>query len=174
MITQGRIATVSDHPVYDVDRDQIGDIKHVFLDDVTGEPEWVSVMIGLFGTSESLVPTHEATLVDDHLEVPYAKATVKDAPKVDVDAGGFLSVDEEHRLYEHYGIAWDEDRGWQQVVNQPDQGGGASTDSRTVIDATESAFRPTTTPPLRASPAAAKRIPTPSLHAPTVPKSAPR
>jgi hypothetical protein len=113
-------------------------------------------------------------LVDDHLEVPYAKATVKDAPKVDVDAGGFLSVDEEHRLYEHYGIAWDEDRGWQQVVNQPDQGGGASTDSRTVIDATESAFRPTTTPPLRASPAAAKRIPTPSLHAPTVPKSAPR
>lgn len=56
MITQGQIATVSDHPVYDVDRDQIGDIKHVFLDDVTGEPEWVSVMIGLFGTSESLVP----------------------------------------------------------------------------------------------------------------------
>ena len=70
--------------------------------------------------------------MDDHLEVPYAKATVKDAPKVDVDAGGFLSVDEEHRLYEHYGIPWDEGQGWQQVVNQPDQGGQGSAGSRSV------------------------------------------
>ncbi len=46
---------------------------------------------GMFGTSESFVPIKDAALVDDHLEVPYPKSTIKDAPNVDVDAGGHLS-----------------------------------------------------------------------------------
>ncbi|MFF2364608.1 hypothetical protein ACFVU0_18170 [Streptomyces sp. NPDC058122] len=120
MITQGQIATVLDHPVHDIHGSKIGDARHVFLADATSEPAWVSVKTGHFGTRESLVPLHGATTVEDRLEVPYAKTTVKDAPHVDVDAGGFLTVAEEHRLYEHYNIAWDEDSGWQQVVNQPD------------------------------------------------------
>ncbi|WP_406375721.1 PRC-barrel domain-containing protein [Streptomyces sp. NBC_00647] len=141
MITHGQIATVLDHSVYDVDGNKIGDTKHVFLDEATGEPEWVTVKTGLFGTSESFVPTREAAMVEDHLEVPYAKATVKDAPHVDVDAGGFLTVDEEHHLYEYYDIAWDDGRGWQQVVNRPDQGGRDPTDSP-VTDAIEEASFP--------------------------------
>jgi stress response protein YsnF len=128
MITREQIPTVLDHPVYDVGGTKIGDAKHVFLDDVTGEPEWVSVKTGLFGTSESFVPIHDASLVKDHLEVPYPKDTVKDAPNVDVDAGGHLSQDEEHRLYEHYGIDWD--ASWQQA-NQPGTGGWARRDTET-------------------------------------------
>ncbi len=46
-------------------------------------------------------------MVQDHLEVPYAKDKVKGAPHVDVDSGGHLSVSEEHRLYDYYGINWD-------------------------------------------------------------------
>ncbi|MFH9061477.1 DUF2382 domain-containing protein [Streptomyces coeruleorubidus] len=122
MITRDQISTVMDHPVYDAHGNKIGDAKHVFFDDVTGEPEWVSVQTGLFGTSESFVPIHDGTVVEDHLEVPFAKDTVKDAPNVDVDAGGHLSVEEEHRLYEHYGIDWD--TAWQQP-SQRDQGGWA-------------------------------------------------
>ncbi|MFE2537027.1 PRC-barrel domain-containing protein [Streptomyces sp. NPDC059371] len=137
MITQGRIAAVLDHPVYDVGGSKIGDARHVFLDDATGEPEWVSVKTGHFGTRESLVPLHGATIVEDHLELPYAKTTVRDAPHVDVDAGGFLTVDEEHRLYEHYNIAWDEDPGWQQVVNRPDQ-----SRQRTLSDSAEGVSLP--------------------------------
>lgn len=128
MITHEQIPTVLDHPVYDSDGNKIGDAKHVFLDDVTGEPEWVSVKTGLFGTSESFVPIHEAAVVEDHLEVPYAKDAVKDAPNVDVDAGGHLSEDEEHRLYEHYGIDWD--ASWQQA-NRPGEGGWARTGTGT-------------------------------------------
>ncbi|MFF9221902.1 DUF2382 domain-containing protein [Streptomyces viridosporus] len=122
MITHEQIPTVLDHPVYDTDGNKIGDAKHVFLDDATGEPEWVSVKTGLFGTSESFVPIHDASIVEDHLEVPYPKDTVKDAPNVDVDAGGHLSEDEEHRLYEHYGLDWG--AAWQQA-NQPGEGGWA-------------------------------------------------
>ncbi|WP_406502264.1 photosystem reaction center subunit H [Streptomyces sp. NBC_00500] len=132
MITQEQIPAVLDHPVHDAEGNKIGDAKHVFLDEVTGQPEWVSVKTGLFGTSESFVPICEATMVEDHLEVPYAKDTVKDAPNVDVDAGAHLSEDEEHRLYEHYGIAWDE--AWQQA-NQPG-GGWAHTSPRPSTDTT--------------------------------------
>ncbi|WP_128379792.1 DUF2382 domain-containing protein [Streptomyces cavernae] len=119
MITREQIPTVLDHAVYDTDGNKIGDAKHVFLDEVTREPEWVSVRTGLFGTSESFVPISEASLVEDHLEVPYSKDTVKDAPNVDVDAGGHLSEDEEHRLYEYYGVDWD--TAWQETV-QPGAG----------------------------------------------------
>ncbi|MFF4985501.1 PRC and DUF2382 domain-containing protein [Streptomyces sp. NPDC001046] len=126
MITREQIPTVMDHPVYDADGDKIGEAKHVFLDDATGQPEWVSVKTGMFGTSESFVPIHEASVVEDHLEVPYPKAKVKDAPNVDVDSGGHLSEDEEHRLYEHYGIDWD--AAWQ--TSQSGQGDWGHTDTR--------------------------------------------
>ncbi|MEU4090546.1 PRC-barrel domain-containing protein, partial [Streptomyces aureus] len=115
MITRGQAAAVLDRPVYDIDGSRIGDTRHVFFDDATGEPEWVSVEIGRLGIWECLVPLREARIVVDHLEVPYTRTTVEGAPHVDVDAGGFLTVDEEHQLYEHYGIAWDADSGWQQV-----------------------------------------------------------
>ncbi|OQQ13765.1 photosystem reaction center subunit H [Streptomyces sp. M41(2017)] len=123
MITRAQIPTVLDHPVYDADGSKVGDAKHVFFDDASGQPEWVTVKTGLFGTNESFVPMRGAHMVEDHLEVTVSKDRIKDAPNVDVDSGGHLSEDEEHRLYEHYGIAWDE--AWQQA-NDPDQAGWAS------------------------------------------------
>ncbi|MEU5181596.1 PRC and DUF2382 domain-containing protein [Streptomyces longwoodensis] len=107
MIRREQIASVLDHPVMDEEGHKIGDAKHVFLDDTTGAPEWVSVKTGFFGSNESFVPVRDARVVDDHVEVPYSKSKVKDAPNVDVDSGGHLSEDEEHRLYEYYGIDWD-------------------------------------------------------------------
>ncbi|KFG71282.1 DUF2382 domain-containing protein [Streptomyces mutabilis] len=107
MITREEIAHVLDHPVYDGDGNKIGDAKHVFFDDMTGRPEWVSVKTGMFGSNESFIPIRDAAVVQDHLEVPYRKDQIKDAPNVDVDAGGHLSESEEHRLYDYYGINWD-------------------------------------------------------------------
>jgi len=122
MITSEQVRAVVDRAVCDSDGNKIGNAKHIFLDDVTGKPEWVSVKTGLFGTNESFVPIRDASMVDDHLEVPFAKETVKKAPNVDVDSGGHLSVEEEHRLYEYYGIDWD--AAWQQQANQPGTGMG--------------------------------------------------
>ncbi|MFS8204653.1 PRC and DUF2382 domain-containing protein [Streptomyces sp. CWNU-52B] len=119
MITQEQIPAVLEHPVYDAEGSKIGDASHVFFDDATGRPEWVSIKTGFFGTSESFVPIREAVMVEDHLEVPYRKDMVKDAPNVDVDSGGHLSESEEVRLYEYYGIRWDD--AWQQA-NKPGDG----------------------------------------------------
>jgi stress response protein YsnF len=104
MITREQISQVVGHPVHDSSGRKIGDAKHMYLDDATGNPEWVTVKTGFFGNNETFVPTRSAQLVQDHLEIPYDKDTVQGAPNVDVDSGGHLSVEEERHLYRYYGL----------------------------------------------------------------------
>jgi uncharacterized protein (TIGR02271 family) len=88
--------------VYDADGDKIGTASEVFLDDQSGNPEWVTVKTGLFGTKETFVPIRDADLTSDGLRVPVSKQAVKDAPKIDQD--GHLSPEEESALYRHYSM----------------------------------------------------------------------
>ncbi len=82
------------------DGEKIGSIGQLYADDDTGEPTWVTVKTGLFGTSQSFVPVEGAHTQGDDLVVPYSKEHVKDAPRVDVD--GHLTPEEEDRLYTYY------------------------------------------------------------------------
>lgn len=109
MISQEQIPDVLDHMVLDTEGKKIGEARHVFLDDRTGLPEWVTIRTGMFGSQETFVPIHEANLVEDHLEVPYGRTKVKDAPHIDVDQG-HLSEQQEHELYDYYGVDWDTSR----------------------------------------------------------------
>ncbi|WP_066286462.1 DUF2382 domain-containing protein [Arthrobacter sp. B6] len=86
--------------VIGTDGEKIGTIGQLYADDDTGEPTWVTVKTGLFGTSQSFVPVEGARAEGDDLVVPYTKDHVKDAPRVDTD--GHLEPDEEDRLYAHY------------------------------------------------------------------------
>jgi len=92
--------------VYSGEGEKIGKVGQVFLDDQTGQPEFLTVNTGLFGTSESFVPVEGASINGDDISVPYGKDTVKDAPRVDVD-GGHLAQSDERRLFEHYGRGYD-------------------------------------------------------------------
>jgi uncharacterized protein (TIGR02271 family) len=82
------------------DGEKIGSIGQLYADDDTGEPTWVTVKTGLFGTSQSFVPVEGAHTQGEDLVVPFSKDHVKDAPRVDVD--GHLTPDEEDRLYTYY------------------------------------------------------------------------
>ena len=101
--------------------ESIGGIGQVYLDNESGEPNWVTVKTGLFGTQESFVPLAQAEVSGVDVTVPYDKATVKDAPRLDV--GGALTPEEEKRLYSYYFSA---------TTAQPgattDQGAAAGTD----------------------------------------------
>jgi uncharacterized protein (TIGR02271 family) len=85
----------------DSDGDKIGTIDEIYLDAETNEPEWAVVSTGLFGNKQSFVPIGDGSSTGDGVRVPFDKATVKDAPKIDPD--GRLSQDEERDLYRHYG-----------------------------------------------------------------------
>ena len=102
MIGTDTISRVIGQDVYDESGDKIGSAAEVYLDDETGQPEWVTVRTGMFGTKESFVPLRDANLTDDGVRVPVTKSQVKDAPKVDTD--GHLSPQEEEELYRYYGL----------------------------------------------------------------------
>ncbi len=103
-----------------VDRNysKIGTIDDVYVDDLTGEPAWLAVKTGLFGTRRNFVPLTGAEVYGDDVVVPYDTAIVKDAPKAEAD--GRLEPDEERALFAHYGFTttgWDRD-----VTDEPRKG----------------------------------------------------
>jgi len=103
MITQNDIARLTGTDVYDNDGDKIGSVGQVYLDADSGNPEWVAVKTGLFGTKETFVPLRDAGITDDRVTVAYAKEQVKNAPQIDAD--GPLSYADEDKLYTHYGLS---------------------------------------------------------------------
>ena len=104
-ITTDQIDGITDGDVVSTNGDKIGGIGQIYLDDNTGEPNWVTVKTGLFGTSESFVPLDGADLRGGDIVVKYDKATIKDAPRVDAD--GSISPEEEDALYSYYGLSGD-------------------------------------------------------------------
>src|SRR4051812_10756020 len=111
MIGTDTISRVIGQDVYDESGNKIGSAGEVYLDDETGQPEWVTVRTGLFGTKESFVPIRNADLTNDGVRVPVSKTQVKDAPKIDTD--GHLSPQEEQELYRYYGMGAGTDTGMQ-------------------------------------------------------------
>jgi uncharacterized protein (TIGR02271 family) len=85
------------------DGEKLGKAGQIFLDDQTGQPEWVTVQTGLFGTKETFVPLQGVTQQGDDLAVPYTKEKVKDAPTVGAE-DGHISEAEEQELYRYYGL----------------------------------------------------------------------
>ncbi|MFB7269101.1 DUF2382 domain-containing protein [Streptomyces sp. NPDC056244] len=90
-------------PVYDKDGDKIGNVGQVYVGDRTGRPEWVTVKTGLFGMNETLVPLAGARRAGEDIHVPYARETVKEAPRLAADE--HLDPGQEKQLYQHYGLA---------------------------------------------------------------------
>ena len=84
--------------------ERIGKIADIYLDEQTDQPEWLAVSTGLFGARVSFVPLQGATAQGDDVQLPFSKDQVKDAPNAEAD--GQLSMEEEARLYAHYGLPY--------------------------------------------------------------------
>jgi uncharacterized protein (TIGR02271 family) len=104
MINTNELGTLPGTTVYGSDGEKIGRAGQAYVDDQSGEPEWVTVNTGLFGTKETFVPLRGAELTGDGLRVGYTKDHVKDAPNVDPE-NGHLDEAEEQRLFSHYELS---------------------------------------------------------------------
>ena len=102
MISQDQLPDVIGATAYDPSGNKIGKIGQVYYDDETGQPKWVTVNTGLFGTNESFVPLQGAQLGGDRVTLAYDKEQIKDAPSIAED--GHLSPEEEAELYRYYGM----------------------------------------------------------------------
>ena len=88
------------HVAVDAEGNRIGKITKVYLDDQTGQPLWVLVETGLFGTRQSFAPIHGSRVDGELVVLAVSKDQVKDAPNIDQDA--HLSESEEDALRQHY------------------------------------------------------------------------
>ena len=88
-------------PVVDSTGDQIGKVEEIFYDVDGGQPEWIGLGTGFFGTKRVLVPVQGAQPQDGGIQVPYEKDHVKGAPDIDADEIGH---DTERELYAYYNL----------------------------------------------------------------------
>jgi uncharacterized protein (TIGR02271 family) len=102
MINTGNLQDVIGADVVDAQNEKVGKVGQVYVDSTDNQPAWVSVKTGLFGTSETFVPLDAADWDAQVLHVPYDKAMIKDAPRIESD--GEISEAEQDTLYEYYGI----------------------------------------------------------------------
>jgi uncharacterized protein (TIGR02271 family) len=108
MPTTDQVLSWREQELRSSDGEKLGTIEEIYLDAETREPEWALITTGMFGTKQSFVPLRDASPAGDCITVPFDKATVKDAPKIDPD--GELSQREEAELYSHYGLEYGESR----------------------------------------------------------------
>ncbi len=86
--------------VLDRDGEKIGKLKEIYVDEVTGAPEWALIESGLLGKKRHLVPLRDASPVGEDVRVPIEKSRVEAAPTV--DSAAELSEEDEEQLYHHY------------------------------------------------------------------------
>ena len=82
------------------DGDKLGKVGQIYLDEATGEPAWVTVSTGLFGSRQSFAPLYDATVSEDQVILAVPRDLVKDAPGIEDD--GHLDESETGTLYQHY------------------------------------------------------------------------
>ena len=83
------------------DGDRLGAVDQIFLDEATGTPEWVLVTLD---DGAAFVPLAGATVEERSIRVDHDAERVQAAPRP--EAGETLSVRDEKRLYEHYGLEY--------------------------------------------------------------------
>ena len=100
------MTTSQDRPDYihraavDADGNRIGKVSKMYLDKQTGQPQWMLVETGLFGTRQSFAPIHGSRLDGELVVLGVSKDQVKDAPNVDSDEE--LSDSEQETLRQYY------------------------------------------------------------------------
>jgi uncharacterized protein (TIGR02271 family) len=93
--------------VYSSEGEKIGSVEEVFVDEETGQPEWIGLGSGLLGAKRALVPVAGADFREDGIYVPYSKKQVKNTPDIDSDQ---ISQETEAELYSQYGLDYSERR----------------------------------------------------------------
>ena len=84
----------------DSEDNRIGKVSKVYNDDQSGQPMWLLVETGLFGTRQSFAPIHGARVDGERVILAVSKDQIKDAPNIDEDA--HITESEEDALRQYY------------------------------------------------------------------------
>jgi hypothetical protein len=112
--SEQQLQTLVGYEVEDSAGEKAGYVDVVFLDDQTGQPEWIGLWNGLPNGHRYLVPIRGVTHQGDSVQVPWTKEQIESAPTYDEqDTRGLvlgdgdtfgITPEEEKEAYSHYGI----------------------------------------------------------------------
>lgn len=100
MTAPEQLQSIMGQNAVDAEGSKVGRVGQIYLDDRTGQPQWVTVSTGMFGTKESFAPLYGSRVEGDQLVLAVTKDLVKDAPNVEND--GHLEDSEVDALFAHY------------------------------------------------------------------------
>ena len=100
MTTTEALQDMEGRTAVDSDGAKLGKIGQVYVDDQSGQPLWVTIHTGMFGTKESFAPLYGSRTSGDDLQLAVSKDMVKDAPGVEAD--GHIQDSENEALYTYY------------------------------------------------------------------------
>ena len=100
MTTTENLQNMEGRTAVDTNGTKLGKIGQVYVDDQSGQPLWVTISTGMFGTKESFAPLHGSQADGDNLRLAVTKDMVKDAPGIETD--GRIEGDENEALYTYY------------------------------------------------------------------------
>lgn len=101
------IQSLAEATAYDVRGEKVGKIEDIYVNDATGQPDFVSVNTGVLGLSKDLVPLRGHTFDGEDVTLAFEKDRIQDAPVTDRD--GHLTERERDELYRYYGLESAED-----------------------------------------------------------------
>ena len=105
MITKQQASDLIGATAYDHGGDKLGEVATVYLDQASGEPEWLTVTTGLFRSRQTFVPIARARLRGPReVEFDLGKDVITGAPAIDPD--GELAEEQEAELFQHYGMTY--------------------------------------------------------------------
>src|SRR6478609_5059913 len=110
----------------DVAGAKLGKIGQIYVDDQSGQPLWVTITTGMFGTRQNFAPLYGSRADGDDLQLAVTKDMVTGAPGVEAD--GHIEDSENEALYTYYheylgGTAQDRS----QNISYQDQGDAGET-----------------------------------------------
>ncbi|BAC19500.1 hypothetical protein HMPREF0290_0176 [Corynebacterium efficiens YS-314] len=101
-MVQRNIHDLANATAYDRNGDKLGSVKEVYINDASGQPDFVEVGHGLFGMSSSVVPLRGHQLAGEELRLAFTKDRISDAP--DFNSDEHLSESDQQTIYRHYGL----------------------------------------------------------------------
>jgi uncharacterized protein (TIGR02271 family) len=115
MTTSEELQRMEGQTAVDVNGAKLGTIGQIYVDDQTGQPLWVTITTGMFGTKQSFAPLYGSRPDGGDLQLAVTKDMVTGAPGIEAD--GHIEDSENQALYSYYngylgGTAQDQGHGY--------------------------------------------------------------
>jgi uncharacterized protein (TIGR02271 family) len=100
MTTTEELQNMEGQTAVDVNGAKLGKIGQVYVDDQSGQPLWVTITTGMFGTKQSFAPLYGTRSDGGDLHLAVTKDMVAGAPGIEAD--GHIEDTENEALYTYY------------------------------------------------------------------------